>query len=141
MVGGLPGQECDVTDRAYRTLLGMLILVGLYFDNFTFIYFIVALLMLEGISNVFLSQLVCMLRSRLGQKEYVYVDMGQSSNAKFNMESERLWRLLVGVFLFLGVYLFESLWFLPWFMGFAIFGAGVSGLCPMLLAIRWLGFK
>jgi hypothetical protein len=26
-------------------------------------------------------------------------------------------------------------------MGFAIFGAGLSGVCPVLLAIRWTGFR
>jgi hypothetical protein len=40
------------------------------------------------------------------------------------------------------VYVFsESLWFFPWFMGFAIFGAGLSGVCPVLISLKLLGFR
>ena len=62
-------------------------------------------------------------------------------NARFNIESERVWRILVGLFLVVGYSLVEALWFFPWFMGFAIFGAGISGVCPVLIAVRYIGFK
>jgi hypothetical protein len=34
-----------------------------------------------------------------------------------------------------------ALWFLPWFVGFALLGAGLSGICPMVIGLRWLGFR
>ena len=57
------------------------------------------------------------------------------------MEAEQAWRLVVGLLLDVTFYFYDQLWFFPWFMGFAIFGAGLSGVCPVLLAIRWIGFK
>jgi len=35
----------------------------------------------------------------------------------------------------------DFLWLLPWFVGFALIGAGLSGICPMVLALRWLGLR
>jgi hypothetical protein len=57
-------------------------------------------------------------------------------------EAERGWRLSVATMLVISLFAFpDVLWFLPWFMGFAILGAGVSGVCPMYLAMRWAGLK
>ena len=33
------------------------------------------------------------------------------------------------------------LWFLPWFLVIALIGSGASGFCPMLIALRRMGFK
>jgi hypothetical protein len=49
--------------------------------------------------------------------------------------------LLGGSFLLLKEQNIEVLWFIPWFMGFAIMGAGASGVCPMILFLKWVGFK
>jgi hypothetical protein len=48
---------------------------------------------------------------------------------------------VVGGLLAITFYFYEQLWFFPWFMGFAIFGSGISNVCPVLLVIRWAGFK
>ena len=44
-----------------------------------------------------------------------------------------------------GVQLFgpwnTQLWIVPWFIGFALFGAGLSGICPMVLGLKRLGFR
>lgn len=56
--------------------------------------------------------------------------------------AERAWRILVGALLYLSVFVYpEALWFFPWFMGFAILGAGISGVCPMLFSLHYIGFK
>jgi len=130
-----------VSDRTYRTLLGLLLLVSLYFELSIFLYSIILILFIEGITNFRIPGIVCAIRKCVTKKAPDYVNMELVPDARFNIESERVWRIVVGAFLLLGYALNDSLWFLPWFMGFAIFGAGLSGVCPVLLAIRWLGFK
>jgi len=130
-----------MSDRTYRTLIGLLLLIVLYFEFNYALYGIIVLLFFEAITNFRLPMLVGLLRRSLFKDNYEYVDVALVENSKFNIESERVWRIAVGSFLFIGFYLVEALWFFPWFMGFAIFGAGLSGVCPVLLAIRWLGFK
>ncbi|MDH3513806.1 MAG: DUF2892 domain-containing protein, partial [Gammaproteobacteria bacterium] len=62
--------------------------------------------------------------------------------ARVNFEAERALRLAVAGFLIVSYVFFnESLWFFPWFIGFALFGAGLSGICPMVMGFRWLGFR
>lgn len=131
----------DMSDRTYRTIMGFALLVVLYFDLNYVMYAIIGILFFEGITNMRVPMLVGLVRSNVFKQDYVYADTGLVENAKFNIESERLWRILVGSFLCVGYFLVEALWFFPWFMGFAIFGAGLSGICPVLLAVRWFGFK
>jgi len=130
-----------MTDRTYRTLIGLALLVALYFEVEYALYGIIVLLFVEAITNFRVPVIVGLVRSRILKQDYEYVDLGLVDSSKFEIESERVWRVVVGTFLFIGFCLVEALWFFPWFMGFAIFGAGLSGVCPVLLAIRWLGFK
>jgi hypothetical protein len=133
--------EFIMSDRTYRTMMGFALLVVLYFELNYALYGIIALLFFEGLTNLRLPKLVGLVRHDLLKQDYVYVDMAYDESAKLNIDSERVWRIVVGSFLFIGYGLVDALWFFPWFMGFAIFGAGLSGVCPVLLAIRWLGFK
>ena len=130
-----------MTNRTYRALLGLTLLVTLYFELDKLMYGLIALLFLEGVSNIFLSNVVCLMRNCVSKKDPVFIDSEFAENPRFNIYSERVWRLVVGIFLLIGYSFYSVLWFLPWFMGFAIFGAGLSGLCPVLLAICWIGFK
>jgi len=130
-----------MTDRTYRTLIGLALLVVLYFDYRMVMYVIIGVLFFEGVTNIRVPMMVGLFRNSVLKHNYAYADSGLVEDSKFNIESERLWRLVVGLFLFIGYFLIDALWFFPWFMGFAIFGAGLSGVCPVLLAIRWLGFK
>ena len=129
-----------MTDRTYRASLGLLLLISLYFDLEWLMYGIILLLFIEGISNFRLPVLVSAARHYFNPEYQVYTPVPASS-ARFNIESERVWRFVVGLFLLLSYSFIDALWFFPWFMGFAIFGAGLSDVCPVLLAIRWFGFK
>jgi len=102
---------------------------------------IIVLLFFEGLTNYRLPYLVGLVRKHVLKQDYDYADPFLVEGAKYNIESERVWRVVVGSFLFMGYFVIDALWFFPWFMGFAIFGAGLSGVCPVLLAVRWLGFK
>jgi hypothetical protein len=130
-----------MTDRTYRTLLGASILIALYFDLRWLMYGVIGLLFLEGVTNQRVPQIVCALRNYIGNTSIQYVNNELVSSPRFNIESERVWRFVVGIFLLVSFVFVPALWWFPWFMGFAIFGAGLSGVCPVLLAIRWTGFK
>ena len=132
-----------MTNRMYRGMLGALLLVSLYFDLSMFMYGIIIVLFFEGITNLIIPKLVD-LSGRViapGNSLFVYKPEPCSVGSRFGFESERCWRLVVGAMLLVTFYYYDVLWFFPWFMGFAIFGAGLSGVCPVLLAIRWAGFK
>jgi len=130
-----------VTDRTYRTLLGALLLVCLYFDLNLVIYGMILVLLVEGLTNLRIPRLACAIRNCATKGSFDYLDAELVTESRFHMESERVWRVLVSFFLVLSYLLIDALWFYPWFMGFAIFGAGLSGVCPVLLGIRWAGFK
>lgn len=123
----------------YRGLLGGLILIFLYFDLPSMIYVLIGMLFFEGLTNLRMPILINRLMGRTdanGELQLVSVQ------ARLNMDSERVWRLVVGTLLLItfGI-LYQYLWFIPWFMGFAILGAGISGVCPVLFAIQWSGFR
>jgi len=130
-----------VTDRAYRTLFGACILLALYFDLSLMMYILIGLLFAEGLTNQRVPILVSDIRNRVSVGEFHYVNLDMAVDSRFDTDAERVWRLSVGFFLLISYALIEPLWWFPWFMGFAIFGAGLSGICPVLMAIRWIGFK
>lgn len=130
-----------MTDRTYRTMLGLALLVVLYFDYKLALYGLIGLVYFEGLTNIRVPMVVGFIRRSVLKQDYIYADNALVENSKFKIESEQLWRIAVGLFLTIGYFLVDALWFFPWFMGFAIFGAGLSGVCPILMAIRWFGFK
>ena len=130
-----------MTDRAYRTLFGACILLALYFDLSLMMYILIGLLFAEGLTNQRVPILVSDIRNRISVGEFHYVNLDMAVDSRFGTDAERVWRLTVGFFLLISYALIEPLWWFPWFMGFAIFGAGLSGICPVLMAIRWIGFK
>ena len=132
-----------MTDRVYRTILGFLLLLALTFDLTVLLYILIAMLFLEGLTNIRVPLLVCRFRNCINKQAYSieYVHDPFNPAYRFDIESERVWRIVVGAMLAVTFYYYEQLWFFPWFMGFAIFGAGISGVCPVLIGIRWTGFK
>lgn len=130
-----------MTDRTYRGVFGAAILISLYFELDWLMFALIGLLFAEGITNQRVPKLICMMRNCLQKRHIGYVNYGQVASPRFNVDSERVWRITVGVFLLISHSYVEALWWFPWFMGFAIFGAGLSGVCPVLIGIRWVGFR
>jgi hypothetical protein len=99
-------------------------------------------MILEGVSGVRLTRL-------LQDARHVSLNTGLlvfNNRVRVDIESLSAWRVFVAVVLvtsytLLHEYGFEVIWFFPWFMGFAIMGAGASGICPVLLVLRWAGFR
>ncbi len=131
-----------MTDRIYRAFVGVLLLVGLYLDQEPLLLGLVAVMFLEGLTNLRLPLLVGRLAGRGGDASADGGGAIMAMSHRFDFEAERAWRLVVPVMLLLSLYpLREFLWFFPWFMGFAILGAGLSDVCPVLILLRYLGFR
>jgi len=131
-----------MTERMFLLLVGIYILVALYLENNYLIYGIAAFLVFEGVSGIRLTRLIQ--KARHVSLSNGMVDF--NSNVRYAIDGLSAWRVfvaitLVSVYVLLHEYGIDVLWFFPWFMGFAILGAGASGICPVFLGLRWAGFK
>jgi hypothetical protein len=131
-----------MSERLYLFLVGVYILVALYVELDFLIYGLVVLLVFESISDIRLTTLTQRARNiSLGPGLVTF-----HSQQRFNIDATRAWRMLVSVVLVASYFMVyeqgvESIWFFPWFMGFAIMGAGASGVCPMMMTLKLVGFK
>lgn len=131
-----------MSERFYLFIVGVYILISLYFEIDMMIYLLSLWLIFEAISNI---RLTTLSHKLIGKSLPAGLTVFQTQQ-RFDFDAFRAWRILVAVMIggslfLLKEYNFEFAWFFPWFMGFAIMGAGASGVCPMLLFIRWLGFR
>ena len=121
-----------MTDRQYRVILGVLLLFTLYFDLRGMLYALIGLLYLEGVTNLRVPFLVNRAFGRPVRYEGVSLPL----------ETEQALRLAIATFLLLaGVVYSNTIWFLPWFLGFAILGAGLSDVCPVVALLRRAGCR
>jgi hypothetical protein len=129
-----------MNDRIYRALLGSLLLIALSFDLNLLMYLLIAMLLIEGLTNLRIPLIVNKLRKH-PQTVAANACAVDHRDYRFEFEAERAWRLLVGSLLLVTFVFYQALWFFPWFMGFAIVGAGASGICPMEFSLKRLGFR
>ena len=130
-----------MSNRVYRLFVGLILLTGLYFDLPILIYGLIAVLLFEGITNLRIPLLASKIRYN-NPGDMTEGMLGLQFKQRFNFDAERSWRLLLGsVLIVVYVIYFDQAWYLAWFMGFAIFGAGLSGVCPLFISLKWLGFR
>jgi hypothetical protein len=127
-----------MTERTFRIFIGGALLLGLYFDLKPLVYTLIGIMAFQGITNWRLTRIVS--RLRYGSAVALgpcCTPVPDAPPARVNFEAERALCLIVSTMLLLtyGLY-FDQLWFIPWFIGFALFGAGLSGICPMILGLR-----
>lgn len=128
-----------MSEKNFRIVLGAWLIAGLLFNSHYVIYALIGLLLFEGITNIRIPGLITRMRSLdLPDNDSV----GLNPNARVSFEAERGLRLIIIAFVLLPMGSdIEFLWLLPWFVGFALIGAGLSGICPMVLALRWLSLR
>lgn len=132
-----------MTERTFRIIFGATLLAGLYLQWPALVWTLVGILLFQGVTNWRIPKLV----SRLRYGKQVPLGaccrnnlVGQPS--RYNIESERVLCLVVAAMLAPAYGLWNAqFWVVPWFIGFALFGAGLSGMCPMILALKRLGFR
>lgn len=132
-----------MSERFFRLIVGTLLLAFLYFELPGAIPVLIGILLLEGVTNYRIPLVVSRLRL---SGHGAFADSSEFTPemhlARIPFDAERAWRLTVAAMLAITVFVFnEQLWFFPWFMGFAIFGAGLSGVCPVLISLKLIGFR
>jgi len=123
--------------RIYMFAIGTTVLVALYFDWAPLLYGVGTLTIFEGFTGLTLTRL-------LGAGEGVCPALQGIPQGLLQIpfEATRMWRLMVGGMLLLSYgWLPDVLWFIPWFIGFAVTGAGLSGVCPVLMLLKAAGFR
>ncbi len=130
-----------MSNRMYRMIFGATLLLALYFDVHQAVYALAGLAAFEAITNLRVPMLVSRLRhGNNGDPDEG--SLGIHFHPRTTFEAERGFRLSVAAMLGISLFVYpDVLWFIPWFMGFAILGAGISGVCPMFLALKWAGLK
>ena len=127
-----------MTERGFRVIMGLWLIVGLYFDSVEIIYALMAVLILEGLTNCNVPLLVC--KVRFGAKHPGCEK--KSATSKISFEAERALRFIVVLFISIPLIPgFEFLWWCPWVVGFGLIGAGLSGICPLVLSLRYIGLR
>lgn len=131
-----------MTDRHFRLLLGMVLLLLLYLDTYTGIGLLIGFLVFEGLTNWRLPLLTRRLLHNGAGDACSIQTLEVAAPVRIPFEAERALRLMIALFLWLSVYQFpEQLWWMAWFVAFAVLGAGISGVCPMLTSLRMIGFR
>lgn len=145
-----------MSERYFRIVIGLWLVSGLFLDSAETIAVLLCLLLFEGITNFRVPLILS--RLRYGKEAD---DSANTPPTRFSFEAERALRLIVVIFVsipllqsltgilpalssaFSGVELdgLQILWWMPWFVGFALIGAGLSGMCPMVMALRYLGLR
>ena len=131
-----------MSERLFLFLVGVYILIALYFGIDLMIYMLSLWLLFEAITDIRLTTLSQNIMKQTVPAGLIVFNTHQ----RFNFDAIRAWRITVAVLLggsllLLKEYNVDFVWFFPWFMGFAIMGAGASSVCPVLLFIRWIGFR
>jgi hypothetical protein len=131
----------ELSNRLYRFIFGLVLLVALYFEAHYLVYAVIIISLVEAVTNWRIPLLVSRLRFH-NDGELNEGSLGINFRQSIPFDAERMWRITVVLMLAISYFSFpDTLWFFPWFMGFAILGAGISGVCPIFLGIKWLGFR
>lgn len=128
-----------MSERVFRFILGAALVLLLYLQADQLVYAYIGVLLFEGITNWRVPMLVS--RLRYGS-DYRPQDLLSPGCNRIPFDAERVLRLLVAGLLVLTFVLFpEQTWFFPWFIGFMLFMAGLTNICPMVMGLRWMGFR
>jgi hypothetical protein len=127
-----------MSERNFRLLIGVWLMLALVAALPQPIYVLMGMLLFEGITNWRIPALV----SRLRAGSAPTVTQVAMSDCAISFEAERALRMILVAMLGLSLFLAPALlWWLPWFIAFALIGAGLSGICPMVSALRWVGMR
>ena len=128
-----------MSERVFRFILGASLIFLLYLQADQLVYVYIGVLLFEGATNWRVPLLVSRLRYGADFRAQDVLSPGCS---RIPFDAERVLRLIVALLLILTFMLFpEQTWFFPWFIGFMLFMAGMTNICPMVIGLRWMGFR
>lgn len=127
-----------MSERVFRLLLGAILLIILFFEWNNLLYVYIGIITFEGLTNWRIPSLISKLRHGPAYRE---IPTDAQKN-RYSFEAERAFRLVIAILLLVPVFIFPTaLWFFPWFVGFALFMAGITGICPISISFKKLGFR
>jgi hypothetical protein len=128
-----------MSERTCRLVLGATLLIILFFEWNDLLYLYIGIITFEGLTNWRIPNLI----SKLSHSPaYLEIATDAPRTSRYNFEAERAFRLVIAILLFISCCVFpKALWFFPWFVGFALFMAGITGICPISISFKKLGFK
>lgn len=130
-----------MSHNCYRFFVGLLLLIFLYFKLDAWLWGLIAVLLLEGITPLRIPKLLAPVYNSL-RPSPTPPSAQSNACAPLGLTAERMMSLLLGLSLVVSYFMVNHmLWFVPWFIVFALVGSGASGFCPMLIALRRMGFK
>lgn len=125
-----------MTESSFRLAIGIWLVLALSLPFPPAIYVLMGMLLVEAATNWRVPALVSRLRG--APPAPVCAD----TDCSIAFEAERALRLLIAGLLGLSLFALPGpMWWLPWFIGFALIGAGLSGICPMVQALRRMGMR
>lgn len=126
-------------ERTCRLLLGATLLIILFFEWNDILYVYIGIITFEGLTNWRIPNLISKLKH---SPAYLEIATDAPRISRYNFEAERAFRLVIAISLLVSCCVFpKTLWFFPWFVGFALFMAGITGICPISISFKKLGFR
>ena len=127
-----------MTERTYRFVLGVVLTLMLYFHIEPLQYVYIGVLLVEGLSGFRVPTMVSRWRYGTNYRD-VQRDPGKF---RFAFEAERAMRLVFAVLLILAFFVIPAdYWFVSWLVAIALFLSGLVNFCPMVMTLRWIGFR
>jgi hypothetical protein len=128
-----------MNERSFRLILGVALLLMLYLDFEAGILAYIGMLLFEGVTNLRVPILVS--RFRYGA-DYNPGEGLSPGCARIPFDAERALRVIVAAMLVVSYVVYrDQAWFFPWFIGSMLLLAGITNICPMVMALRWSGFR
>jgi hypothetical protein len=130
-----------MSERAFHFIFGALLLVALSFGLTFLVYILIGWQVIEVIGGRNLTDVLS--RLRYGEEHVDGVrPASDTPRCGFGVSAQRALRAILATLLLLSyVFFFNQLWIVSWFMGFALMAAGISGMCPMVVTLKKLGFR
>lgn len=128
-----------MSERFFRFILGTTLILFLFMGWDRAVYGYIYVVLFEGTTNWRIPILISRLRFGTASARQSAPDCQRTV---LNFDAERVLRLVIAGFLIVSFIDFrDALWFFPWFVGFALVMAGISGICPTAMFFRKIGFK
>ena len=127
-----------MTERTYRFVLGTVLTLLLYFHLEPFQYVYIGVLLWEALTGFRVPLIV----SRMRYGAQYHDDQRDPSTYRYSFEAERGMRLIFALVMVSTFFLIPAdYWFVNWLVAIALFLSGFVNFCPMVITLRWLGFR
>lgn len=136
-----------MSERTFRLISGIalwiVLLLSILYQNDTFLIAYCLIFLFEGITNWRIPLIISRIRYGHSAPEVVSGGNAQVKHSVFaSLEAERMMRFTMVLFIFLSYFVFpDALWFFPWYIAGMMIVSGITSICPMVMFLRWVGFR